>query len=548
MALSYGFFNSVNHDRLYDAVDISRIFNYLIKDGVYNTVGGGLLVTKGTAENKLIVATGRAWFNSTWIENNANIDLVNDISAINAPGKRRVDALVLHISKTERNVTLQFVRGEVTTGGSYIYPNIPLDTDAEFYHDLAWIKYKNDGSGPIVDEIEQGHYSYVDGILTTDPEVATCVQSIQQQYDDFIFELEHSGGSEAAIKRFLLEESNRTNMAINDIQAEFNTWFTSMKANIDNDAAEIQDQILDIESNYVPKSMVSQVNINDSTKVPSSKVLYDLSQSYQPAGIISWGTASDSELIEALRMAYAGTIDLEEDCGWEIGDERIVQLSDIDFDGTHGDVQIVTLILMDKNVFSLSDNSGKCKYVVGVKEPLNVGANKYTQSHSSSDQYPEWNDQNNALYRLLNESVYRFPSYIQSIMKEFKAPFVCGPSDSTIHYYNQRLSVPSVYELFGENDGVVIESNEFNTGCAGSEMYSLHVAGYTDFSRFFKQFEYYRTAARRSFTPSNSYGPLRSNGIFRNGTTNLTVKDANRSSYGSFSGINGDYVLPFFVI
>ena len=39
MALTYGFYNSLNGDRKYNAMDISRLFDGLIKDGVFMSIG-----------------------------------------------------------------------------------------------------------------------------------------------------------------------------------------------------------------------------------------------------------------------------------------------------------------------------------------------------------------------------------------------------------------------------------------------------------------------------------------------------------------------------
>ena len=39
MAVSSGFFDSVNHDRLYNADQVSSMFDGLILDGVYENMG-----------------------------------------------------------------------------------------------------------------------------------------------------------------------------------------------------------------------------------------------------------------------------------------------------------------------------------------------------------------------------------------------------------------------------------------------------------------------------------------------------------------------------
>ena len=65
----YGFFNSINGDRLYNADQMSRIFEGLITDGVYESVGDKLAVQPNDGMT-IQIATGRGWFNKRWVENN----------------------------------------------------------------------------------------------------------------------------------------------------------------------------------------------------------------------------------------------------------------------------------------------------------------------------------------------------------------------------------------------------------------------------------------------------------------------------------------------
>lgn len=70
MAITYGFYNAVNHDRLYDAIEVSRIFDGIVKDGVLAHIGDCFLprVVSGMTVN---IGTGRCWFNHSWLLNDA---------------------------------------------------------------------------------------------------------------------------------------------------------------------------------------------------------------------------------------------------------------------------------------------------------------------------------------------------------------------------------------------------------------------------------------------------------------------------------------------
>ena len=63
-----GFFNSVNGDRVYNAQQMSSIFEGLITDGVYEAVGDKLAV-QPSAGMTIQVASGRGWCKKHWFNN-----------------------------------------------------------------------------------------------------------------------------------------------------------------------------------------------------------------------------------------------------------------------------------------------------------------------------------------------------------------------------------------------------------------------------------------------------------------------------------------------
>jgi hypothetical protein len=63
-----GFFHSVNGDRAYSAVEISRMNVGIISDGIYPKVGEKLKVTAGSGMT-FQIGTGRGYFNERWVEN-----------------------------------------------------------------------------------------------------------------------------------------------------------------------------------------------------------------------------------------------------------------------------------------------------------------------------------------------------------------------------------------------------------------------------------------------------------------------------------------------
>lgn len=97
MTLTYGFYNSVTGDRVYNAIQMSSIFDGIIENGVYATIGEYFFVSPDTGMN-LLVGTGRAWFDHTWTYNDAPISVVIDTADPLLP---RIDAVILEIDASE---------------------------------------------------------------------------------------------------------------------------------------------------------------------------------------------------------------------------------------------------------------------------------------------------------------------------------------------------------------------------------------------------------------------------------------------------------------
>lgn len=127
MAIKYGFYNSVDGDRTYDAVDLASMFDGVITDGVFELLDGALDVNDGTGMN-IIVSAGKAWFDHTWTINDAALTLAISASDLVLP---RVDTVVLEVnaSSAVRANTIK-----VITGTPASVPNPPTLTNTSEIH------------------------------------------------------------------------------------------------------------------------------------------------------------------------------------------------------------------------------------------------------------------------------------------------------------------------------------------------------------------------------------------------------------------------------
>lgn len=96
--LSYGFYNSKNGDRTYNAMSVGRLFDGLITDGVYSGVGAGekFKIVLGTTPGTIKVKPGKAWFNHTWTHLDGEIEI--EVPGA-APSYERYDTIYLTINR-----------------------------------------------------------------------------------------------------------------------------------------------------------------------------------------------------------------------------------------------------------------------------------------------------------------------------------------------------------------------------------------------------------------------------------------------------------------
>lgn len=105
--IKYGFFNSVNGDRTYDADDISNYFLKLISNGVFATPSNSMQVQ---AKSAMTVAVSAGWgfINCKWVKTDAETLLTLDNADASNP---RIDRVVIGLDYTNRNIDLYVLKG-----------------------------------------------------------------------------------------------------------------------------------------------------------------------------------------------------------------------------------------------------------------------------------------------------------------------------------------------------------------------------------------------------------------------------------------------------
>lgn len=203
MTIKSGFFNSLNHDRVYDADDINSIFDGIITDGVFGNIGSKFNVTPGSGMT-VNVGTGKARFHQIFVENDANLVLQVSQSDVLL---NRIDAVAIRVDRTMNGRIGNIV---IVKGAPSQNPAAPtLSNDNQIWDmPIAYINVKANAN-----KINSSDIQYLVGRNTT-PLITAPMQTVNV-------------------------ESYVSNM-----ESQFSDWFSDVKGKLSTDAAgNLQNQI-----------------------------------------------------------------------------------------------------------------------------------------------------------------------------------------------------------------------------------------------------------------------------------------------------------------
>lgn len=189
MTVSSGFFNSVNHDRLYDADQMSSIFDGIIEDGVYESIGEAFMVKPYAGGNDtVIVGTGRAWFDHTWTLNDAQFSITLD-----PPNTLlgRIDTIAIDVDHRDSVRANSIICIKGTPSDSPIAPSL-VKEELHKQYPIADIKIEAGVSGVIIASKITYRVGTDDCPLVTGPLEAMNISNYFQQMESE-FDIWHSG-------------------------------------------------------------------------------------------------------------------------------------------------------------------------------------------------------------------------------------------------------------------------------------------------------------------------------------------------------------------
>lgn len=209
MAITYGFFNATKqsdgtYDRAYNSDQISDMFEGLVSDGVFESIGDAMVVTAKSGMT-VQVGTGRASIDGRWIKNDAKMDITLAASNI---ALNRWSAIVIRLNMTTR--TMSIVEKVGTAATNPVKPSLTNSTTVK-EKCLAYV-YVKAGTGSI---------TQVD-ITDMRANTAVCgwVTGVIKQVDTSQLFLQYQAAYERQLATMQTWETQQ--------KAAFDTWFTAL--------------------------------------------------------------------------------------------------------------------------------------------------------------------------------------------------------------------------------------------------------------------------------------------------------------------------------
>lgn len=226
-SVTCGFFNCDPADekpRRYDAVDFSSLFDGMVTDGVFASIGDCLVVTASSG-NTVNIGTGKCWFNHTWTLNSEKLP----IECENAdPILNRIDAIVLEVNANKRDNCFLYIKG--TPASEPVKPTL-IDTEFVHQHALCYITRPMGST-----EITQANIENVVGTNKETPFVTAILQTVS--LDQLL------GQWTAQLNEYLAARKNDVDVFISDNEGLYDESIAAKEKKAD-DSIDVKEKAFD---------------------------------------------------------------------------------------------------------------------------------------------------------------------------------------------------------------------------------------------------------------------------------------------------------------
>ncbi len=215
--IKYGFFNSVDNDRVYGCDAFNDWFKPLVSNGIFMAQNSSALQVYASTGMQVSVRAGQGRFNGYWFESDAVENVTISTADVTMP---RIDRIVIRVSNTNRNITIGVKKG--TVGTNPVAPALTRN-ESTYEYSLAQVRV-NAGTTAITQS------NITDERLNAN--VCGSVTGLINQIDTTTLGIQFESALQEKIDAFDVNveqvESELSNLVANS-ESEFRTWFDSIK-------------------------------------------------------------------------------------------------------------------------------------------------------------------------------------------------------------------------------------------------------------------------------------------------------------------------------
>ena len=242
-----GFYESINHDRLYGADDFSDYFEGLISDGIYAGIGKEFRVFADGSTMGVQVDTGRAKILNKYVRNTDILEVEIDAADSENP---RWDAVCVSVNLDEayRNGYIDVHKG--TPAADPQKPDVP-DTNAAKLFVLAYVYVPAQATVINAENVNDNRGAancpYVVGITGTENIVNVVQEAATNAQSQITATV---ADAQTQISGFVTDAQSKTNKFVADAQSQIDTALTTQQTQFNKFLTDSETDLQNLQNNF----------------------------------------------------------------------------------------------------------------------------------------------------------------------------------------------------------------------------------------------------------------------------------------------------------
>lgn len=281
MTFRSGFWNSIDGDRTYSAEDMAIPFEGIITEGVFANWGDAFKATVIDGST-ITIGSGKAWFSKKWVQNDSVYQMSINVSEYASSTEPRTAVVSLDLKVEPYYRFAKFSTDEQRYYGSY-EELLNAITDRKAGRNSLPLFAINFAAGD--SSLQQSNITNLVGTswcpYVTAPVQTVTVDDIRGKWD---------ASYNALMKDIVSNAQTKANEAESNFEASFNTWFLTLKNQLNaNQAANLQNQIT---------SLTNQLN-----KLVTTGTVENTVQFYNGGNLVDFTTSTGIKITAVTKFA-----------------------------------------------------------------------------------------------------------------------------------------------------------------------------------------------------------------------------------------------------